>query len=153
MDPLTIERLKVDSIGKENRPTKYTIEYVTTCSIKQKDGQAPVALKEVKLNEPGNYSWSEENVHISVVHPDGISKRIDSAQRVILSMGRENFDICPLNFEKETWYFINFQDPVFIGVYVYVDKMDTLHQYVKAVYRAVGVSSRAKLMARALAAR
>jgi len=49
MEPVTIEKLKVDSLGKEKRPTKYTIQYVTTCSIKQKDGEPPVALKEIKL--------------------------------------------------------------------------------------------------------
>ena len=129
MDPITIEKLKVDSFGKGERPAKYTIEYITTCSIKQKDGEPPVALREVKLNEPGRYSWSEENVYISIVHPEGISKRIDSAQRLILSMGHQNFSICPLKFEKENWYFINFQDPIFIGVYIYVDKTGTIHQH------------------------
>lgn len=58
MDPVTIEKLKVDSFGKEKRPTKYTIEYVATCSIKQKEGAQPVALNEIKLNEPGRYTWT-----------------------------------------------------------------------------------------------
>jgi hypothetical protein len=132
MQPVTIERLKVDSFGKDKRPTKYIIEYLTTCTIKQKDREPPVSLNEVKLNEPGRYSWSEENVRISIVHPDGPSNRIDSAQRSIMSRGNQNFSICPLKFEKENWYFINFQDPVFIGVYVNIDETDSLHQY--AVY-------------------
>src|SRR5258705_1487073 len=129
MNPITIEKLRVDSFGKEEQPTKYTIEYVTTCSISQKDGEPGIALNEVKLNEPGSYSWSGENVHISIVHPEGISRRIDSAQGLILSKAFQNISICPLKFENENWYFINFQDPVFIGVYVYIDKMGTIHQY------------------------
>ncbi len=129
MNPITIEKLKVDSFGKEKRPTKYTVEYVTTCSIKQKDGEQPVALNEVRLNEPGRYSWSEEKANVSIFHPEGFSNRIDTAQRIILSKGQQKYSICPLKFENENWYFINFQDPIFIGVYVCVDKTGTIHQY------------------------
>jgi hypothetical protein len=130
MNPITIEKLKVVTFGKEKRPTKYTIEYVTTCTIKQKDGEPPVALKEIKLNEPGRYSWTEENVDISISHPEGLSKRIDSTQRLILSTGHELFDTCPLKFENDNWYFVNFQDPVITGIYVYADNNGVIHQYV-----------------------
>lgn len=41
LNPVTIEKLKVDSFGKEQRPVKYTIEYLTTCNIKQKEGKPP----------------------------------------------------------------------------------------------------------------
>jgi hypothetical protein len=129
MDPVSIEKLKVDAVGESKRPTKYTIEYIATCHIKQKDGELPVALDEIILNVPGRYSWSEENVHISIVHPEGVSKRIDTVRRSILSMGHQNFSICPIKFEKGNWYFINFGDPIFIGVYVYIDQAGTLYQY------------------------
>jgi hypothetical protein len=129
VNPITIEKLKVDSIGEEQRPVKYTVEYVTTCGIKQKEGKPPVALKKIKLSEPGRYSWSEENVNIPIVHDDGYSKRIDSVQRIIWSNGHERFDICPLKFEKGNWYFINFLNPQIIGIYVYIDKDGNLKQY------------------------
>jgi len=129
MDPVTIEQIKVDSIGKEKRPTKYIIEYVTTCTIQQKEGEPPVALKEIKLKEPGPYSWTAENTHIPIAHPEGLSKRINPSQKLILSTGQDKFDTCPLEFKNDSWYFINFQDPVFIGVYVYIDKTGMIHQY------------------------
>ena len=93
MNPVTIEKLRVQTFSKEKRPIKYTIEYITTCSLKQVEGEPPVALKEIKLYESGRYIWSEENVHISIVHPEGFSKRIDSTQRLILSSGPQNFDL------------------------------------------------------------
>jgi hypothetical protein len=127
-EPVAIERLKVDSFGKEKRPAKYTIEYVATCVIKQKDSEAPTALKTIQLNEAGTYNWSGQNARISIIHPDGFSKRINSAQTSI-SMGQPTFAICPLKFESGNWYFVNFQDPVFIGVYVYVDTSGVLQQY------------------------
>jgi len=129
MNPITIEKLKVDSSGKEKRPVKYTIEYATTCTIKQKEGEQPVSLKEIKFNEPGRYSWSEENVNISIEHPDGFSKRIYLIEKPISSAELLKFATCPLKFEKGNWYFINFFDPFFIGVYIYVDKAGALWQY------------------------
>lgn len=129
VNPITIEKLKVDSIGEDQRPVKYTIEYVTTCGIKQQEGKPPVALKQIKLTEPGRYRWSEENVNIPIVHGDGYSKRIDSIQRIIWSMGRQKFDICPIKFESGNWYFITFLDPSIIGVYVYINEAGKLTQY------------------------
>jgi len=121
MDPITIEKLKVDSIGKEQRPVKYVIEYVATCTINQKQGEPPVALDQVEFNEAGRYSWSEEKVNISIFHSDGFTNRIGSPQRAISSGDNQKYPICPLKFEKGNWYFINFHDPVFIGVYVFID--------------------------------
>jgi len=135
INPITIEKLKVDSLGKDQRPIKYTIDYITTFGIKQKDDEPPVGLKQIKLNESGRYSWSEENVNISIVHDDGYSKRISSVERLILSMGNQNFETCPLKFEEETWYFINFLDPQVVGVYIYIDKVGVLHKY--AAYSGV----------------
>jgi len=119
----------VDSLGKEERPTKYIIEYIATCFIEQADGEYTVALNEIKFNEPGRYHWTEDTVNISVFHPDGASKRTESIQRSGLISGHPQFNICPLKFRNDNWYFINFQDPLFIGVYVYIDKTGLVHQY------------------------
>ena len=129
VNPITIEKLKVDSIGQDQRPVKYTIKYLTTCGIKQKSGKPPIPLNKIKLDESGRYGWTEEIVNIPVIHADGYSQRIDSAQRMIWSMGKQKFDICPLRFEKDTWYFINILDPQIIGVYVYIDDTGMIHQY------------------------
>jgi hypothetical protein len=129
INPITIEKLKVDSFGIERRPVKYTIQYFTTCSIKQKDGKPPISLDEIKLNESGRYLWDEEKVNISILHEDGYSKRFDSTQRFLWSMGERSLDICPLKFENDNWYFINFLDPQIIGIYIYIDKKGNLRKY------------------------
>jgi hypothetical protein len=131
INPITIEKLKVDSFGNEQRPIKYTIVYLTTCSIKQIDGKPPVGLKIIKLNETGHYGWSEENVNIPIAHYDGFSSRnrLDSIQDIIWSTGHKKMEVCPINFEKENWYFINFLEPGIVGIYIYVDKNGDLNQY------------------------
>lgn len=131
INPITIEKLNVDSFGKEQTPVKYSIQYLTTCSIKQEGGKPPVPLKTIKLNEVGRYSWSEEKVNIPIVHPDGYSSRsrMDSMQGIIWSMGSKQLESCPLKFEKGGWYFVNFLDPKIVGIYINMDSSGTLKQY------------------------
>ena len=131
VNPVTIEKLRVDSLGKDHRPVKYSVEYLTTCSIKQEDGKSPVPLNTIKFDEAGRYSWSEEKIHIPIVHNDGYSlrRRMDSIQSIIWSVGSKRLDICPLRFEKKSWYFLNFLNPQVVGIYVYIDSGGTLKQY------------------------
>jgi hypothetical protein len=131
VNPITIEKIKVDSFGKGQRPVKYSIEYLTTCSIKQEGGKPPVPLETIKLNEAGRYSWSEERVNIPIVHPDGYSSRsrIDSMQGIIWSMDSKQLNTCPLKFRNGDWYFVNFLNPQIVGIYIYIDSSGTLKQY------------------------
>ncbi len=131
INPITIEKLRVDSIGKEQRPVKYSIEYLTTCSVKQEGGKPPVPIRNIKLNEVGRYTWSEEKRNIPIFHPDGYSSRIrmDSIQGIIWSMGSTQLETCPLRFEKGSWYFVNVLDPQIVGIYFYIDSSGTLKQY------------------------
>ena len=129
INPITIEKLTVDSLGEEKRPVKYVITYISTCSIKQIDGKPPVSLKKIKFHETGRYSWSEEKVNIPITHEDGYSKRVDSVQTMKWSMGTKNFETCPFKFESGNWYFINVIDPRIVGIYVYIDRKGDIHQY------------------------
>src|SRR5262245_15647011 len=92
IDPVTIEKLKVDSFGQGTRPSKYTIEYIATCTIEQKDVEAPVALTEIKLNESGRYHWTGDTVNIPIFHGEASSKRIDSIQGPILAKRHRELD-------------------------------------------------------------
>ena len=131
VNPITIEKLIVDSLGKEQRPVKYSIEYITTCSIKQVGGKPPVPLEAIKLKEAGRYSWSEESVNIPILHPDEYSSRsrLDSIQGIIWSIGSKQLETCPLRFEKAGWYFVNFLDPHIVGIYINIDSSGLLKQY------------------------
>jgi len=135
INPITIEKLRVDSIGKEQRPVKYVIEYLTTCSIKQVDGKPPVPLKKIKLDESGRYSWTEEKVNIPITHTELSRARMDSIQGIIWSNGRQTMDTCPIKFESGKWYFVTFLDPQIAGIYIYIDDKGDIRQYM--VYSGV----------------
>jgi hypothetical protein len=128
-DPIIIEKLKIDSLGKEKRPVNYVIEYIATCIIKQQVAEKFVALNEISLTQPGRYTWTGDTADIVIFHSDGQRKRIDSTLRSTDGAAHQEFNICPLKLENDNWYFINFRDPVVIGVYVYIDKTGVVHQY------------------------
>lgn len=129
INPITIEKIRVDSIGEEQRPVKYNIEYIATCSIQQREGSPPVALKTIKLNKAGRYSWSQEKVSIPIYHNGIVRNRMDSQPGIIWSNGPEAFDVCPLKLERGNWYFVNILDPSIVGVYLYIDKKGDTRQY------------------------
>ena len=129
MDPVTIEKLRPDSLGKGGRPVRYFVEYVARCTIKQIDG-APVALKQIQLNEPGRYRWSGEKVNIPIIHNDGFSKRSDSARKLTFAPQGQKLAVCPVKLENGNWYFLNFGDPVIIGVYIHIDLGGVFKQYI-----------------------
>jgi len=131
INPITIEKLQVDSFGKDQTPIRYIIEYVATCSIQQESGKPPIALKKIKLNGPGRYTWTEQKVNIPIAHQGLFRKRLDSTQTIIWSMGSRQFDICPLKFERERWYFVTFLDPQIVGVFVFIDSAGNLRQHMK----------------------
>lgn len=40
-----------------------------------------------------------------------------------------NYDLCPVQFEKQTWYYMEFFDPHFIDAFLYVDENYKFHSY------------------------
>jgi hypothetical protein len=126
---VTIEKLKVDSIGEEMWPVKYEIVYLTTCGIKQEQDKPPVPLHTIFLNKPGRYAWSEEEVHIPMSHFGLSRSRLDSSEGAIWATETKELEVCPLKFELDHWYFITFLDPQIVGAYVFIDNNNHLQQY------------------------
>ncbi len=129
VNPIIIERIKVDSFGNEGFPARYRIEYLTMCSLKKIREKPPVGLKTISLNEPGRYTWSEEIVNIPMTHENINRTRKDSIEGIIWPKENSELAICPIKFERNNWYFINFLEPTIIGIYINVDKNGILHQF------------------------
>jgi len=51
-------------------------------------------------------------------------------------MGDKKFKTCPIELEKEQWYFFRLGDPQVTGIFFYIDKIGKEHQY----FLASGVS-------------
>jgi hypothetical protein len=133
---VTIEKIKVDSIGQENYPIKYTVTYWTSCSIDHPNYKPPNPPDKIYFKKEGKYWWTEENVSIPFIH-DGLSRSTtDSSNRLHWSMGDKKFKTCPIEFEKGQWYFFRLGDPQVTGIFFYIDKTGKEHQY----FLASGVS-------------
>lgn len=133
---VTIEKIKVDSIGQENYPIKYTVTYWTSCNIDHPNDKPPNPPDKIYFKKEGKYWWTEENVSISFIH-DGLSRHTtDSSNRLPWSIGDKKFNACPIEFEKEQWYFFRLGDPQVTGIFFYIDKTGKEYQY----FLASGVS-------------
>jgi hypothetical protein len=133
---LTIEKIKVDSIGGEGFPVKYTITYLTSCHIDHPLGKPPRPPDKIYYKKEGKYWWTEEDVKIPIIH-EGLSRRAtNSTTRPIWSMSGLKLKSCPIEFEKEQWYFITISEPQVTGIFFYIDKNGNENQF----YLTSGVS-------------
>lgn len=127
---VTIERLEVDSMGDEH-PIKYTVTYMTSCSIDHPEGKPPNPPDKIYFGKEGKYWWTEESVNVSFVH-EGLSRHtIYSTHRLPWSMGTQKFATCPMKFQRQQWYFITLGDPQIVGIFFYIDKGGKTQQYTK----------------------
>ncbi|MCB9262549.1 MAG: hypothetical protein H6607_09265 [Flavobacteriales bacterium] len=133
---VTIEIIKVDSIGSENYPVKYTVTYLTSCHIVHPEGKPPNPPDKIYFSREGKYWWTEENVNIHFIHKGLSRKTTDSKHRPVRSMGGTKLKTCPLKFEKEKWYYITIGDPKVTGIFFYIDKNGKEKQY----YLTSGIS-------------
>lgn len=133
---VTIEKIKVDSIGIKNYPVKYTVTYLTSCHIDHPVGKPPNPPDKIYFKKEGKYWWTEENVNIPFIHQGLSRKTTDSTYIPVWSMGRTKLKTCPLKFEREQWYFITISDPQVTGIFFYIDKGGKEKQY----YLTSGIS-------------
>jgi len=125
---ITIEKIKVDSIGKENYPIKYTVTYLTSCQIDHPIGKPPSPPDEIFFKKEGKYWWIEESVNISYIH-EGLSRKTSDTVNQFWGMNSKKFKTCPLKFEREQWYFIISSDRSITGLFFYIDKNGKEHQF------------------------
>lgn len=130
-----IEKLKVDSLGEERYPVKYTVTYITTCSIQHPVNKPPDPPSKIVFNKKGKYVWRERHVNIPYIQTDINRSRTDSSQGWIWGFGEGEFATCPLKLERQEWYFLTIPDPQVNGIFFYIDSTGKTHQ----VYMASGV--------------
>ena len=59
---VTLEKISVDSIGRNGLPVKYTVNYWTRCYIDLTKGRATEPPDKIVFSEKGDYWWIEEEV-------------------------------------------------------------------------------------------
>jgi hypothetical protein len=128
INPIYIERIRVDSIGEQGYPVRYQIEYITVCSITQVGGKPPKGVREISLKSPGRYTWKEGIVNSPALH-EGIHRSVSDTIYNTIWSESTNLNVCPLTFERNNWYFIKFGDPTLVGTYIHLDNDGKMHQF------------------------
>ena len=133
---VTIEKVRVDSIGNQGYPVKYTTVYTTHCGIHHPTNRPPEPPNKIKFNKPGKYSWDEDTIKVRYIHSGLAKESSDSTKKLWWLDKFGDYPVCPIKFENEQWYFITIGDPQVTGVFFYIDNLNKGHQY----FLASGVS-------------
>ena len=133
---VTIEKIKVDSIGAKGFPVKYTTTYSTSCNIQHPKNKPPEPPSRIEFNQSGKYIWVEDTIKVKHIH-NGLSRESVSSSEKLWWLNKfGNHQVCPLKFEPEQWYFFTIGNPKVTGIFFYIDKEWKEHQY----YLESGVS-------------
>lgn len=126
---VNIEKIQVDSIGEEKYPVKYTVTYITSCNIRHPKDKPPSPPSKIEFNKAGKYFWDEEIVSIRYYHTGLTRQSLDTISKTWWLNKTGNYSICPIQFEKEQWYFFTFSDPQVTGIFFYIDHGGKEYQY------------------------
>ncbi len=126
---VTIEKIRVDSIGENGYPVKYTTFYTTSCNIQHPKDKPPEPPSKIEFNKAGNYSWDEDTVKVDYIH-QGLSRLpLHSPNKRWWLNKYGKHAVCPLKFNPEQWYYFTIRDPQVTGIFFLIDKKGKEHQY------------------------
>lgn len=117
---VSIEKIRVDSIGPKGYPVQYTTVYTTQCKLQQ-TGSKPLNLKKIAFAKPGSYTWAEDTVAVRYRHTGLSRKPLDSISKTWWLQKFGHHPVCPISFEKGQWYFITGIDPQVTGIFFYIE--------------------------------
>ena len=126
---VTLEKISVDSIGRNGLPVKYTVNYWTRCYIDLPKGRAPEPPNKIVFSEKGDYWWIEEESDIQYIHKGLQREKLGENNSFPIRLQLEMLPTCPLKFEREQWYFITVGDPQVTGIFFIIDEYGKEHQY------------------------
>lgn len=150
------EKLIVLAKNEDSIPIDYYTTIRFECNHYYEDTaeirtQWPNKLHFTKKND--HYNWSMDTVFFHYMKKEkyGSRKRIfedsiiptysmlglkDTVPRIVngslseyFIFNNTNYDLCPVQFEKQTWYYMEFFDPHFIDAFLYVDENYKFHSY------------------------
>ncbi|MBZ4191936.1 hypothetical protein [Niabella beijingensis] len=129
---ISIEKLRVDSMGGEGYPVKYTVIYEISCNIHHPKDRPSEPPDKIYFGKPGRYSWDEDTTRIPYIH-NGLSRTsLDSTGKLWWLRKFGDHPVCPIKFEPDQWYFITLGNPQVTGIFFYIDKTGKEHQHVLA---------------------
>lgn len=126
---VTIEKIRVDSIGEKGYPVKYTTIYTTSCNIHNSSVKSQGPVSKIEFNQQGKCIWKEDTVKVDHIHK-GLSRQSVSSSEELWWLNRYgNHSVCPLTFEPEQWYYFILDDRRITGIFFYIDQIGKEHTY------------------------
>ncbi|MCF8298698.1 MAG: hypothetical protein K9J13_14210 [Saprospiraceae bacterium] len=126
-----IEKLDVIEKDTNGIPLKYYVTQRFECYNPGVDGVQKYWPDKIYFNKKnGHYKWGADTVKIlfhrhgrnrDVVIQDSISGGIKTRMYGYFISGSNKYEICPIKFRKDCWYYLTTYDPRISSIYIYVD--------------------------------
>jgi hypothetical protein len=117
--------IKMDSIGM---PSEYIVTERFACYNPGLDGVQKYWPDKIYFKKPnGHYKWKADTIDIQFKLNErgreliSIQKKLDNYNEKFI-LNSIKYDICPIGFQKNTWYNVMIYDQRLRKVYLYVDK-------------------------------
>lgn len=124
--------IKKDSIGI---PSEYIVIERFACYNPGMDGVQKYCPDKIYFKKPnGHYKWNADTVDIHF-KLNGRKREIISVQKKpdnyneIFILNSIKYDICPISFQKNTWYNVRIDDQRLTKVLLFIDKKKNFHVY------------------------
>ncbi|MBS1636891.1 MAG: hypothetical protein JST26_13320 [Bacteroidetes bacterium] len=124
--------LTKDSAGL---PSEYTVTARFACYNPGTENATMYRPDKIYFRQPnGPFKWSADTVNISYKSA-GRNRQIVSIQQKpehydeMFILNNRQYDICPHNFQKDTWYYVKIHDQRVAKTFLYIDRNKRFHVY------------------------
>ena len=133
------EKLNVTKSDSSGIPTEYFVTQRFGLFNPGVEGVQKYWPDKIYFSKPnGHYKWRADTVNIKFERMDRNRQMLpidssnnDEGMYGFLIFSNKSFDICPIKFSKNSWYYVEVFDPGISSLYLYVDnKMNfTVHKF------------------------
>lgn len=145
---IQFEKLTVIKLDEDGLPAEYIVTQRFECYNPGVEGVQEYWPDKIYFDKAnGHYKWSADTVAIHFLQVgnnrevivdsiennndlnDTPAESIDDFFSAIIIDSYTDYETCPVEFESNTWYYLNFYDPALATVFLYVESEKKLHLY------------------------
>ncbi len=143
---IQFEKLTVLNLDEDGLPSEYIVTQRFECYNPGVEGVQEYWPDKIYFDKAnGHYKWGADTVAIHYIQ-NGINREVivdstentndlndttaesmDDFYSAIIIDSYTDYETCPVEFESNTWYYLNFYDPALATVFLYVESKNKFH--------------------------
>lgn len=145
---IKFEKLTILKLDEDGLPAEYIVTQRFECYNPGVEGVQEYWPDKIYFDKAnGHYKWGADTVAIHFLQVgnnrevivdsiennndlyDTLAESIDNFVSAIIVDSYTDYETCPVEFESNTWYYLNFYDPALATVFLYVESKNKMHLY------------------------